>query len=295
MKGAHMGLHIAKRRKELKMTQDELAEKLHISRQAVSGWEQQITWPDSMTLPKIADALGTTVQALYDGEVSESWVLKDTMFLADKMYTRMRTCAKNDHLRQFFEALAYAQKKHGNATRDPNVYAVGAGKIPYITHPLMMACQAYALGIRDDEVLASIMLHDVCEDCGVKPEELPFSKEVQEIVGLLTKDKARKKEPGYTKEYYDHIMKNPKAAIVKALDRCNNVSTMAGSFERNRLAKYITETETYVYPLFDHIKEYYLDYNDAIFVIKYQVLSLMETIKSLRVADGFAVNKAAHE
>ena len=46
---------------------------------------------------------------------------------------------------------------------------------PYIVHPLTMACNALALGIRDDKVVATILLHDVCEDCDVSLKELPIS------------------------------------------------------------------------------------------------------------------------
>ena len=45
---------------------------------------------------------------------------------------------------------------------------------------------------------------------------------------------------------------------------------------------YVRETEEYGYPLFDYIQEHYLEYNDAIFVIKYQVMSLLETVKCMQ-------------
>ena len=98
--------------------------------------------------------------------------------------------------------------------------------------------------IRDDTVLASVMLHDICEDCGVKPEELPFSDEVREIVRLLTKDPEHKHDPGYDKEYYDALKKKPKAAIVNALDRCNNVSTMATLCKSGYVASRATSAES---------------------------------------------------
>lgn len=43
----------------------------------------------------------------------------------------------------------------------------------------------------DDTVLASVLLHDVCEDCGVKPEELSFFSPGRAVVALLTKDPGR--------------------------------------------------------------------------------------------------------
>lgn len=46
--------------------------------------------------------------------------------------------------------------------------------IAYIAHPLSMACYAAALGIRDDNIMSTILLHDVCEDCGIDVETLPL-------------------------------------------------------------------------------------------------------------------------
>lgn len=278
----NIGKNIHQRMEELKLTQQDLADKLHVSRQTVGSWVRtnQPVIPRSDDLPAIADALRTTVGWLYSGITVPNWVVRDKMFNEDHMYTRLKTYAISEHLNQFGRALSYAKKEHAGVYRKPNLYTE---KTPlYIIHPLMMACHAHALGIHDDEVLASIMLHDVCEDCGVKPEELPFSKEVQNIVALLTKDPDCKHDEDYTAKYYNALMQNPKSAIIKALDRCNNVSTMAGSFSTQKLVEYIKETEEYGYPLFDYIKENYLEYNDAIYIIKYQVLSLIETIKCMQ-------------
>ena len=82
------------------------------------------------------------------------------------------------------------------------------------------------------------------------------------------------------KKYYDGIRKDPTAAIVKALDRCNNISTMMSSFPKNKLIEYINETQDYVLPLLDHIKHGYRQYYDASFVIDYQIKSVLESIKA---------------
>ena len=146
----------------------------------------------------------------------------------------------------------------------------------------MMACHAQSMGISDDELLAVILLHDVCEDCGVKPEELPFSDEVRQAVDLLTK------KPSGTvsgKEaaalYYKAISGNRIASVVKVIDRCNNVSTMALSFSDQKLNEYIEETEEFVMPLLVKIKHNYPEYNNAVFLIKYQMLSVLESLKAM--------------
>ena len=55
---------ICKRRKELGLTQNQLAKSLNISFQAVSKWENNSAYPDIEMLPKLAAALNTTVDAL---------------------------------------------------------------------------------------------------------------------------------------------------------------------------------------------------------------------------------------
>lgn len=281
----NIGANIKRRMSDLGISQQKLAEKLNLTRQTVGSWtrETEPAIPKTEDLPRIAEALHTTVGWLYTGAVIPDWLIREKMYDEEHMFTRLRTFASEEGMTEFYQSLSYAKEKHREQYRSANLYTESETEnIPYIIHPLMMACHAHALGIRDDEVLASIMLHDVCEDCSVKPSELPFSKNVQEIVALLTKDPVHKHDEGYNEKYYGAIKQNKKAAIVKALDRCNNVSTMAGSFDHERLVEYIKETEKYAYDLFDYIKDNYLEYNDAVFIIKYQTMSLIETIKCMQ-------------
>lgn len=55
---------ISKRRREMGLTQNQLAKSLNISFQSVSKWENGASYPDIEMLPKLAAALGTTVDAL---------------------------------------------------------------------------------------------------------------------------------------------------------------------------------------------------------------------------------------
>lgn len=58
------GEMINKKRKELGLTQAQLAKSLNISFQSVSKWENGTAYPDIEMLPKLASALNTTVDAL---------------------------------------------------------------------------------------------------------------------------------------------------------------------------------------------------------------------------------------
>ena len=62
------GAFIAAVRKEQKMTQAELGEKLRVTDKAVSRWERGLGFPDINTLEPLAEALGLTVLELMRSE-----------------------------------------------------------------------------------------------------------------------------------------------------------------------------------------------------------------------------------
>ena len=70
-----LGKRIATFRKEKGITQEELAQMLDISGQAVSKWENDLTCPDINTLPKLAQILGVTVDELLSGKKESAVVI----------------------------------------------------------------------------------------------------------------------------------------------------------------------------------------------------------------------------
>lgn len=64
MKKDTMGTIIAAKRKELGMTQLELAEKMGVTDKAVSKWERGLSFPDVTSLPRLAEVLGMSVDEL---------------------------------------------------------------------------------------------------------------------------------------------------------------------------------------------------------------------------------------
>ncbi len=68
MNQAGIGKFIAKRRKEKKLTQAQLAEKLNITDRAVSKWETGKSMPDSSIMLALCEILGITVNELLSGE-----------------------------------------------------------------------------------------------------------------------------------------------------------------------------------------------------------------------------------
>lgn len=66
-----LGERIAALRHEKKLKQDELAEKLGVSPQAVSKWENDQSCPDISLLPLLAEILGVSVDELLSGKARE--------------------------------------------------------------------------------------------------------------------------------------------------------------------------------------------------------------------------------
>lgn len=91
----------------------------------------------------------------------------------------MEAAARFD-FRETPKALLFAERCHAGQRRK------GPAKLPYIIHPLTMACHALSLGLAEDELIATALLHDTCEDCHLLPEELPVNAAVQEAVRRLT-------------------------------------------------------------------------------------------------------------
>ncbi len=62
-----VGKNIKRFREQKNIRQEELAEKLNVTRQAVSNWETEKTEPDIDTLHKIADILEVDIEELIYG------------------------------------------------------------------------------------------------------------------------------------------------------------------------------------------------------------------------------------
>lgn len=265
---------LAKARKEKGFTQSDVAEKLNVSFQAVSLWERGETAPEIDKLVDIASLYQVSIDWLLTGKTEESVLLdfqdslSDRLFNEDRMYTYIKTYASVKNLHQTSKVLPYARELHKGQVRK------GKDKVPYIYHPLLIACHALALGLDDDNTVSAALLHDVCEDCGVTVDELPVNELTKEAVSLLTKVDSIDNE-----QYYQRISQNPIATMIKLLDRCNNVSGMAAGFSKEKLIAYIKETENVVYPLLQKAKSEYPMYSNQIFLIKYHMTSVIEAIK----------------
>ena len=66
-----LGKRIAMLRRQKGLKQDDLANTLGVSSQAVSKWENDQTCPDISLLPRLADILGVSVDELLSGKKNE--------------------------------------------------------------------------------------------------------------------------------------------------------------------------------------------------------------------------------
>ena len=95
-----LGKRIAMLRKEKGLTQEQLAEKVGVSAQAVSKWENDVSCPDITLLPLLADILGVTVDELLGIKPIEPHVIildKDEMPKEEKKKNRSFSWEWNKH------------------------------------------------------------------------------------------------------------------------------------------------------------------------------------------------------
>lgn len=202
--------------------------------------------------------------------------LSDRLFDETKMCTYIESYATAKGFYQTCSVLSYVRKMHEGQVRK------GKDKVPYINHPLSLACHAIALGLEEDNLLSVALLHDVCEDCGVSAEELPVNEETKRSVALLTKDKkVTKASKEGLADYYKRLAEDRIALMIKLLDRCNNISNMASAFTVEKMARYILETQEHIYPLLEIADRKFPQYTNQIYLIKYHMLSVIETLRQI--------------
>ena len=71
-----------------------------------------------------------------------------------------------------------------------------------------------------------------------------------------------------------------KAALIKCIDRCNNLTTMSWGLSRERIYRMIKETEEYYPSLLKSLKST-PEYNNAAWLLQYQIESMLDIYKRL--------------
>lgn len=191
----------------------------------------------------------------------------------ERMEKYLRSYIAAHDMRQSSIALDIAIRMHKGQTRVE-------GR-PYVVHPMMIASHAIALGQEDDDLIAVMLLHDVCEDCGIEADELSVNENVRYGVRCMTNARQEgESKADSMKRYMMQLRKSKEACVAKLFDRCHNVSSMAGVFSVERMAAYIAETKKYIYPLFDYVREEYDEYAKIIFALEYHMVSVIDGLEA---------------
>jgi len=195
----------------------------------------------------------------------------------DKMYTYLRGFLVGASMHESLKALQFAREKHSGQTRNDGQ--------PYIAHPLSMACYAVAIGIKDDNIIATILLHDVCEDCGIPFDNLPVNNTIKQGVKYITvtrftTDRDKKETKA---RYYNELLESKEAIIAKGIDRYRNLSEAVGGLSEDAIGKNCAETDIYLLPKLKEAKEKWCDMSDIIFVIRTNLRSVNDILKNVYI------------
>lgn len=199
--------------------------------------------------------------------------MKRTAYNIDKMYTYLRGYLVGADMENSLNALQFARSKHDGQLRKDG--------IPYIAHPLSMACYAVALGIKDDNIIATVLLHDVVEDCNVPVDYLPVNDTIKYAVRKMTiqtldTDKSKIE----TKcRYFNELLDSKEAVICKALDRYNNLADMPFALSANAIGKNCAETEILLLPVLKSAKEKWADLSNILFVLRTNIRTMNDVLK----------------
>ena len=139
-------------RKETCLTQEELADKMNVSRRTVSRWETGSNLPDLALLVELADLYDVDMRELFNGERKNEKVdkeLKETMLMAAD-YT-------DDHMKKVMKRY---QLMFGAATVCGIVYLAGLFFAPENISPAFDLISGICLGIMFGMLILGIFVTD---------------------------------------------------------------------------------------------------------------------------------------
>lgn len=76
-----LGSQIKKRRNELSLSQEELAEKVYVSRQTISNWENDKSYPDVNSLVLLSEVFNVSIDNLIKGDIE---IMKEQIRAEDR-------------------------------------------------------------------------------------------------------------------------------------------------------------------------------------------------------------------
>ena len=71
-----LGNQIKKYRSELQISQEQLADRIYVSRQTISNWENEKSYPDVNSLILLSEVFQTSIDKLIKGDIE---IMKETL------------------------------------------------------------------------------------------------------------------------------------------------------------------------------------------------------------------------
>ncbi|MCM1027104.1 MAG: helix-turn-helix domain-containing protein [Roseburia sp.] len=143
------GSFLALLRREKKMTQKELAEKMFVTNKAVSKWERGLSLPDIALLEPLADTFGVTVTELLHGERfrsgEEAAESELTESVSGELMGRLEVNAEENR-----QALRRTKRKRA-------LYYI-PGAILSLAELALLYLQGYRAGITGEQVSTDVLL-----------------------------------------------------------------------------------------------------------------------------------------
>jgi (p)ppGpp synthase/HD superfamily hydrolase len=176
------------------------------------------------------------------------------------------------------KAFEFAKDFHKGTRKD--------GVTPEFQHQLEIAhfLRTYDHDCNFEKVIAASFLHDVREDFHISEEELKnnFGEDVFKIVWYMTKKYRNEKITN--EEYYRWLADNKDAALLKGVDRLNNLKSMIGVFSITKQKEYIKESEDYVLPLLKTSRKRYPEYESYFENVKFMIQTTIALTKTFHEA-----------
>ena len=145
-----------------------------------------------------------------------------------------------------------------------------AGDTSSIIHPLSMACDAIACKGVTDEIIATMLLHDVCTNWNIPVSALPVNDIVKRAINLMMICPSRCKDTIETKQLcYRELLNSKEAVICKAFDSYANLNDMVDTLnEEIAIKKDIRETHALLMPILKEAKYIYPELSDMLHIIR---------------------------
>lgn len=193
---------------------------------------------------------------------------------AEKMFTFLRGVCSDGWHPNTAKALGFAREMHKEQWRK--------GGEPYVVHPLTVTCDAVGMNLRDDVLLAMLLLHDVPEDAGVQIMDLPVSDEVKRAVECMTIRSATGQNKLEIKQhYYKNLESNEYSTLGKGFDRRHNLSTMVGVSSNASILKNCFETRFFLLPLLREAKFKWPIYANQLYTIRKSLSGFTDILAAL--------------